>query len=215
MTRAFGGLRLREFGPSFSISARRSAICALVALDVRAQLGERGARLRELVALLFAHLARVRDGLFGAADLRADLVVARLHGAHALGLLVLVDALRLDGRFRGALVGERLLHRELAFAHRAVLHLGAGIDLAQPQCQQLRGQAPLGFLERLVAARGRRLALQVTDLLVDFVAHVLQALEVLARVGDTRLGLLAALLVTRDAGGLLDEGAHVIGAWPR
>ena len=38
------------------------------------------------------------------------------------------------------------------------------------------------------------------------------ALEVLARVGDARLGLLAALLVARDAGGLLDEGAHVIGA---
>ena len=101
--------------------------------------------------------------------------------------------------------------RELALAHRAVLHLGAGIDFAQPQSQQLRGQAPFGFLQRLVAARSRGLALQVTDLLVDFVAHVLQALEVLARVGDARLGLLAALLVTRDAGGLFDEGAHVVG----
>ena len=151
------------------------------------------------------------DVLFGAADLRADFVVTRLHGAHAFGLLGLVDALRFDGRFRGALVGQRLLHRELALAHRAVLHLGAGIDLAQAQCQQLGRQAAFGFLQRLVAARGRRLALQVADLLVDFVAHVLQALEVFARVGDARLGFLAALLVAGDAGGFLDEGAHVIG----
>ena len=101
--------------------------------------------------------------------------------------------------------------RELAFAHRAVLHFGARIDLAQTQREQLGREAALGFLEHLVAARGRGLALQVADLLVDFVAHVLQALEVLARVGDARLGFLAAFLVTRDAGGFFDEGAHVIG----
>ncbi|MFM7625974.1 MAG: hypothetical protein ACKO7G_05805, partial [Gammaproteobacteria bacterium] len=51
----------------------------------------------------------------------------------------------------------------------------------------------------------------MADLLVDLVAQILQALEVLARVGDARLGLLAALLVARDAGRLLDEGAHVVG----
>ena len=149
--------------------------------------------------------------LFGTADLRADFVVAPLHGGDAFGLLVLIDALRFDGGFGSALVGKRLLHRELAFAHGAVLHLGAGIDFAQAQRQQLRGQAALGLLESLVAARGRRLALQVADLLVDFVAHVLQAFEVFARVGDARLGFLATLLVARDAGGLFDERAHVIG----
>ena len=51
----------------------------------------------------------------------------------------------------------------------------------------------------------------MADLLVDFIAHVLQALEVFARVGNTRLGFLAALFVTGDAGRLFDEGAHVIG----
>ena len=209
--RALGGLRLDEVRRKLFDFGAQAGDFAFVALDVRIQFGQRGARLRELVALLLAHLANVRDGLFGAADLRADFVVARLHGADAFGLFVLIDALRLDGGFGGALVGERLLHRELAFAHGAVLHLGAGIDFAQAQCQQLRGEAALGFLEGLVAARGRGLALQVADLLVDFVAHVLQALEVFARVGDARLGFLAALLVARDAGGLFDERAHVIG----
>ena len=112
-------------------------------------------------------------------------------------------------------VGEGRLHGELALAHRRVVHLRAAVELAQPQRQQFGGQAPLLLLERLVAARGRGLALQVADLLLDLVAHVLQALEVLARVGDARFGLLAALLVAGDAGGLLDEGAHVLGLAPR
>ena len=68
------------------------------------------------------------------------------------------------------------------------------------------------LLQRLVAARGRGLALQVADLLVDFVAHVLRRSR-FSRVSAMRaLGLLAALLVARDAGGLLDERAHVLGA---
>ncbi len=56
------------------------------------------------------------------------------------------------------------------------------------------------------------LARQVADLLVDLVAQVLQALHVLARVGDAAFGFLAALLVARDARGLLDEGTHVVAA---
>ena len=92
------------------------------------------------------------------------------------------------------------------------MHLGAAVQLAQAQRQQLGGERALLLLQRLVAARGGGLALQVADLLVDLVAHVLQALEVLARIGDAALGLPAALLVAGDAGGLFDEGAHVLGA---
>src|SRR5256885_10640812 len=38
----------------------------------------------------------------------------------------------------------------------------------------------------------------------------LQPLEILAGLGDARLGLLAPFLVARDTGRLLDEGAHVL-----
>src|SRR5262249_7787781 len=77
--------------------------------------------------------------------------------------------------------------------------------------EQLGGQAPVLLLESLVPTRGGRLPLQVSDLFLDLVAQVLQTLEVLARVGDPALRLLTPFLVTRDAGSLLDEGAHILG----
>ncbi len=85
------------------------------------------------------------------------------------------------------------------------------VKLTQAQGEQLRGQSPLLLLQRLIASRRGGLALQVADLFLDLIEHVLQALKILTRVGDARLGLLAALLVARDTGGLLDEGAHVLG----
>src|SRR5207244_1442796 len=115
------------------------------------------------------------------------------------------------GLLRGlALRGERRLHAELAPAHRGVVHLAAAVEVPQAQRQELRGEASLLLLQRLVAPGGRRLTLQVPDLLLHLVAHVLEPLEILAGLGDARLGLLAPLLVARDTGGFLDEGAHVL-----
>ena len=72
-------------------------------------------------------------------------------------------------------------------------------------------QLALFFLEALVAARSNGLPLQVTDLLVEFLAQIVQAVKVLARMRDAALGLAAALLVLGNAGGLFEEGAQVIG----
>ena len=119
--------------------------------------------------------------------------------------------LLLDGRLGGTLVCERGLHGELALAHRAVMDLGAAVELAQLQSQHFGREPALLFLQRLVAARRGGLPLQMADLLVDLVAHVLQALEVLARLAYAAFGLAAPLLVLRDASRLLDEGAHVLG----
>src|SRR5690606_33081242 len=55
------------------------------------------------------------------------------------------------------------------------------------------------------------LALQGFKLLADFLAQVAEAVEVLAGVADAGLGLLAALLVLGDAGGLLQIDAQVLG----
>src|SRR5207244_6955889 len=91
-----------------------------------------------------------------------------------------------------------------------IVYLRAAVEIAQAQRQQLRGEAPLLLLQRLVTPRASRLALQVADLFFDLIAHVLQPLEILAGLGDARLGLLAPLLVARDTGRLLDEGTHVL-----
>ena len=120
-------------------------------------------------------------------------------------------ALLFQRRLGTALVGQGRLHGDIALAHRAVLHLRAAVQVPHLERQQLGQRPALLVLERLVAARRAGLPLQVADLAVDFVAHVLEPLQVLARIGHARLGLAAALLVTRDAGGLLDEGAQVLG----
>ena len=120
-------------------------------------------------------------------------------------------ALAVDRGFGRALVGECRLHREIALTHRGVVHLGAAVEFPQPQREHFGGEATFVLLHRLVAARGRGLALQMADLLLDLVAQVLQPLEVLARIADAALGFAPPLLVARNARRLLDEGPHVLG----
>jgi hypothetical protein len=195
---------------SASALVAQHAQLALVALHVQCELVLRAPSLRQIRALPLAQLPRVLDALLGAGDLRANLEVAPLHRRHAFALLGMKDALLLERRLGRALLGKLALHGKFSCAHRAVVRVRAAVKLAQPQRQKLRRQKPLALLQRPVAPRGRGLALQMANLLVDFVAHVLQALEVLARLADAALGLATALLVARDPGRLLDEAAHVL-----
>ena len=182
----------------------------LVPGAMRGKVREGGVGLGEIGALALAQLAGVLDALLKARNVRADLVVAPLHGRQRVAVSGVHDALLLDRGLRGALCGELGLHGELAFAHCRVMHFRATVEVTQAQCQHFRRQPPLLFLQCLVAACRGGLALQVADLLVHLVAQVLQPLEVLTRLGDACLGLLAALLVARDPRRLLDEGAHVL-----
>jgi len=149
----------------------------------------------------------VLNVLFSAADLGANFVIRPWDAAHAFGLLGLIDALRFDRGSAARLIRERLLHPQFALAHRAVLHFSAAVDLAQAQCQELGGQASLGFLQYLVAARSGGLTLQVTDLLVDFVAHVLQPFEVLRACRRCAPRFPCGALVPGDAGGFFAKRA--------
>ena len=117
----------------------------------------------------------------------------------------------LDLRLERALLGEGGLQREIALVEDHLARTRLALDLAQPQREQLGVHLPLFLLQYLVAPRGGRLALQVAQLFLDFVAQVGEAREVLAGVRDTRLGLLAALLVARDARRFLEERAHLVG----
>src|SRR5882757_9556110 len=113
--------------------------------------------LSEIRPLPFAQLTRVLNRLLEPRYLRAYLVITALDGRDVITLLGMKRPLLLDCSLRCTLIGERRLHRELAFAHCAIVHFGAAVQITQLQCKQLGGQAPLLLLERLVATRRRSL----------------------------------------------------------
>src|SRR4029077_274688 len=88
-------------------------------------------RLRQIVTLPLAQLARVLDRLLEARDVRAHFVIARLHGGESVGVRGVQRALLLDGGLGSALCSELALHGELALAQRGVVHLGAAVEIAQ------------------------------------------------------------------------------------
>ena len=158
----------------------------LVAHDLLRDRAQIGAYLRQVAAGTFAQLARVADILLGAGNLGPEFVIAALHARRGRAELAMEIALLFNRRFRRALIRQRLLHVQFARAYRTVLHCGAAVEFTQPQRQQLRSQGALLGLQVLVAAGGIGLALQVADLLVDLVAQVLQARQVLTRIGHAR-----------------------------
>ena len=75
--------------------------------------------------------------------------------------------------------------------------------------QALRGRELA--LQLVVAARDLRLALQVLELLVELLADVVHAQQVLARVLQPQLGLAAPLAVLGNARGFFEEDAQLLG----
>ena len=107
------------------------------------------------------------------------------------------------------------MHRRLAARGRRIANAGLRVETLEAQRQQFRLQFALLFLQDLVAARGGGLALQVADLLLHFLAQIVQAVQILARLGDAAFGFAAPLLVARNARGLLQESPQVVRAAPR
>ena len=81
------------------------------------------------------------------------------------------------------------------------------VALEQPQQLLLLRQFVVEFV---VLAGDRGLCLEALHLGAELDADVLDAGQVLARVGDATLGFLAPLLVTGDAGGFLEEDAQLV-----
>ena len=225
LPRRHGGFRCGQLGPRCLLG------CACL-LEPGPHLGERGFEfggklavthavhvgvlhalrdLLELLPLARADLAGVIDRLLGARDLGADLVVATLHFRQHRRLGIVLLACAFDRRLHRALLRHGRLQGQLAFVQDRLPRGRLVLDLAQLQREQLGVCLSLLLLERLVATRRRRLSLQVSQLLLYLVAEVAQAREVLARLRNAALGLLALLLVPRDAGRLLQERTHVLG----
>src|SRR5690606_18590931 len=110
-----------------------------------------------------------------------------------------------------ALPGQHGLQPDLVLGQGVAQGLELGIVALVLQRLELGVLDRTLGLQGLVLLRGAGLALEVLELLVHFLAQVVEAIQVLAGVADAGLGLLAALLVLGDAGGLLQVDAQVLG----
>jgi len=153
----------------------------------------------------------VLDRLFEPGDVRGAGIELRLHPVERVGSLDLGFAktglARFDFaqagdfgfEFVGALAGERTTRRTLGFE-------GAGT-----RAQQFRLRHAFLGLEGLIPFSGPRLALQMSELLVELVTNVAQPFEVLIGMLHAVLGFAAALLVFGNAGRLFEKGAQFFG----
>ena len=167
----------------------------------------------QLGQALFQPLAAfddVADALLQPADLHLRLGHAALRGVQFVaGTVVgLADGLQLG------LEVTQLGHAGLERVDRLrVLRLhprglaGRVAVLQEPQLVQLQR----ALLLQIAVVRGDLgLALQLLEVVVELAQDVLDAGQVLARVAQAELGLAPALLVLRDAGGLLEEHAQFL-----
>ena len=223
-------VRQRSFGGSQDRASR--SLLLLGGIELRLGLRKKSAQLAELFlvasdqharfrvlrlhalqvdALALAQLPRMLQGLLGSRRVGTRLVVPPLHGGKGVSALHVPGSRPLDHRFRGAQFRDGGLGLGLALACERMPARDVAVEVPHPQCQQLRLQLALAAHVLLVAAGNAGLALQMADLLVDFLAKVIQPLEVLTRVRDAVFGLPAAILVARDTRRFFDEGAHVLG----
>ena len=192
-------------------------LCQLLAVARNQRRGLRVFRLHalEVRALALAQLPRMLQRLLGARCVGTRLVVAALDGRERVRAFHVLRPCALDGCLGCAQLGNRRLGFDFTLARQRMSSSDVAIEVADPECQQLRLQLPLELHAFLVPPRDACLALQVADLLVDFLAQVVQALEILARVRDPVLGLAPAVLVARDSRGLLDERRACLRRAPR
>src|SRR5262249_39579930 len=154
----------------------------------------------EILGLPLNQLLAVLNSLLETRDLRADAVVSGLHAIEPLAAVRELDAELLDRRLGRALRRDRGLERELTLGELPLLIAALAAQRREPQREQLGADASLLGFRRLVLLGVFGLLLEVHELLVDLLAQIGQAREVIARVLDTVLRLAAALLVFRDSG---------------
>ncbi len=156
-------------------------------------------------------LARERELLLQPRHLRVCLVEGALPLVHRIARGVVVRAQRLLPRFGGAHVGLQALERDRETGDgRRVALAGAGGVLLLREPKQLLHELQAGLV--LAELGGDPcLRFELFQLRAELDPDILDAGQVLARVGQASFGFLAPLLVLRDAGGLLQEHAELLG----
>ena len=191
--------------------AAQHAQPGFVAADVAAEFGQRGLRFVAGGLQALRHLALVRDLLFDAGQRAADLVDLGLRLVECFRGFLATHAVGLDLALGFALLRDQLLQFRFFMRQLLAQRLHLRVEAAVFQRLPLGILDPALGLDRLVLLGLARLPLQMLELLADFLAQVVQAVEVLAGVADAGLGFLAPFLVLGDAGGFLQVHAQVFG----
>ncbi len=205
-----GGGRLARRQRFFQCGLRRLAVAGERALlsGKRSQLlGQLGGLLRDT---RFG-FARERELLLEARDLGVRLVIARLLLVDGVARGVMIGAQRLETRLGRAHVGLQALERNGQIRNRGGMPVARrrGVLLLRKPQQLVHVLQP--DLVLAIFGRDPRLGVELLELARELDPDVLDAREVVAGVGEPALGFLAPLLVLRDARGLLEEDAELLG----
>ena len=162
-------------------------------------------QLRQIVLLLLTSLTGMLDRLLDTGNVRTDTVIAALNLVEGLvgfdqGLTLLFNL-----GFDGALLRTHGFQCRFLVADSGFHLLRIFIQGLPAQRLQLRANQAFFFLQDLVALGGLGLTLQVIDLFFQFVAQVIETIQIIAGMADTCLRLLAPLLVFGNAGRLFQK----------
>ena len=155
--------------------------------------------------------ALVGDLLFNPGKIGADAVHRRLRPIQGFVCGFAAAAAGFQFAFGFALFGNPLFKAGLLLRQGFAQALQLGIQRAEFQRLPLGVLDPALGLDRGVLFGLFRLPRQMLQLLADFLAQVVEAVQVFAGVADAGFGLLATLLVLGDAGGFFQVHAQVLG----
>src|SRR5688572_19860478 len=205
-------LRPRSGDPRLRLAgARRPAMQRVRELGaLLAPRGELGAPLGVLALEAVARLLGMAQLRFEARHFRVGGVEGALRRVQAVARRIVRGARGLDARLDAAQL--RVVRFQLVGDARKLLPVALALGgIAPPQVpEQVLLELQVG-VEFLVARRHLGLRVELLELRAELQADVGDARQVLARVGEAVLRLAAALLVARNARGLLEEHAQLLG----
>ena len=204
-----GMLGLLQTGHQFVQRQLELGNLGLVLVDVLDNLFRALDGLLEVLFLPLAKLVGVLDRLLEPRDLGPHLVIAALDFVEEVGSFRLPNACTLDTGFELPLTRNLLLEACLAFVKPGAGGARLVIEVMRTQRQQFRRRTPLLFLVAAIALCGLRLAVEMLDVLFDFLEDVPQAIQVFLGVLDTVGGLFAPLLVLGNTRGFFQEDPHL------
>ena len=173
-----------------------------------------GQRLLGLVARPLqpvSKLALMCDLLFDAGQRAADFIACRLRIVQRIGGGLAALAAGFDLAFGFALIGDDLLQPGFFLRQAFAQRLQLRVEEAELQRLPLSILDPAFGLDGLVLLGLFGLPREMLQLLADFFAQVIEAVEILAGVTDAGFGFLAALFVFGNAGGFFQIDAQLLG----